>query len=353
MSDLPTNTEMDAFRQVGDELADEVVAELSRRRLHSDPVDALEQLAMEDFEPAVNLWAQVNSVPDWVDFDFMRPAFDVAVKNVIPSGMALMAGSLIESYASGRGAKVLTATGRLRDDTLRRLFETAKFTSDLALGGGAVPGTLAWRNVVAVRLMHAWVRHGLRRKPDWDHDAWGLPVNQEDYAATLFMFSLVYRRSLERLGVPLTPDEHSGAQMNWRHVGWLMGVDPVLLAVDVDDERRRYQAMRQRNYAPDEDSRALAHDLLGAMARQPPFFLPERALHAMARHLIGDELADAFELESSRTWSAAFKGSRAMTLVTAKIARHVDSPSLWVGSHLTRGIVRFGLPDGTRFASES
>ncbi len=346
----PTDRDLDAFRHVGDPLADAVVAECARLRRRGDPVELIEELAREDFEPAVHLLHHVRTVPAWVDFAAMRPAFDVALQNVIPSGMALMAGSLVESYVSGRGAKVLVATGRLRTDTLRRLFETAKFASDLALDGGAQPGTVAWRNVVAVRVMHAWVRHGLRNRADWDHDKWGLPINQEDYAATLFMFSLVYRRSLERLGIPLTASEHAGAQLNWRYVGWLLGVDEALLPTDCADEARRYATMMRRNYTPDDDSRALALSLLDAMSGNAPFFLPRGALHAFSRRLVGDELADALGIERSRRWDLAVGGSRALTAVAAGAARRTGPVSVWCGARLTTGIVSLTLPGGTRFA---
>lgn len=149
---LPGHDELDRFRTVGDPLADAVVDVFVERRIQpTDPVASLRLLAHEGQPDAEALWEHVNTVPDWVDFEAMEGAYEVALQNFIPSGLSLMAGSLVESYASANGAKVLVKTGRLERDTLRRLFETAKFASDLALHRGARPGNPAWRNVIAVR----------------------------------------------------------------------------------------------------------------------------------------------------------------------------------------------------------
>ena len=54
--------------------------------------------------------------------------------------------------------------------------------------------------MINVRMVHAFVRRATLKRPDWDA-SWGHPVNQEDYASTLMLFSHVTLRSLGLLGV--------------------------------------------------------------------------------------------------------------------------------------------------------
>lgn len=349
---LPSDRQLDAFRSAGDPLADEVVSLFYERlgRYPAQPIEALRELAERGVAPADELWAHLNEVPTWVDFDLMEGAFEVALQNVFPSGLALMAGSLVESYASGRGAKVLIRTGRLETDTFKRLFETAKFAADIALCRGARPGNAAWRNVVAVRLLHARVRKFVVKSPGWNFEAWGLPVNQEDYAGTLFMFSLVYRRSLERIGVRFSERAQDGGHANWRWVGHLMGVHPGLLTTTRAEELALYGRMRRRNYFPDDDSRTLAHGLIKAMAGGPPFFLPRAALYSLSRRMIGDELADDLQFPRSTYWGHAVGATGFVNSITARAAGRSGRFAVRLGEHLTRTIVDLGLPGGTTFA---
>lgn len=349
---IPTDADLDRFRLVGDPLADAVVELLTERhgtRLPGDMIAAVEALALDGEGAAVAFWEHVHHVPTWVDFECMRPAFEVALRNALPSGLALMAGSLVESYASSRGARVLVRTGRLRTDTWTRLFETAKFASDLALHRGARPGNTAWRSVVGVRLLHARVRRWLARSPEWNTELWGAPINQEDYAGTLFMFSCVYRRGLERLGVELDDEEQRGGHHNWRWTGHLLGIDERLLTRDRDEEFALYGRMRRRNYDPDDDSRALAHGLLSAMAGRPPFFLPLGGLYAISRRLIGDELADALDFPTRGAWDQLVESGRFLGLLSSRAAARGGRWSVRAGERFTEAIVRYGLPGETAF----
>lgn len=348
---LPSGEELDAFRTQGDPDADAAYRALRSEGWAGSTVDGLRRLALDRQPAAARLWEHVHTTPVWVDYDRMTPAFDVALQNVIASGLALMAGSLVESYASWRGAKVLVRTGRLQQDTLRRLYETAAFASDIALCRGARVGNRAWENVVGVRLMHARVRHLLTARADWE-DGWGMPVNQEDYAGTLFMFSLVYRRSLERLGVAVDDEVREANHHVWRHVGWLMGVDERLLTPSPTQEKALYREIRRRQFGPDEDSRRLAAGLLRAMAGRPPFFLPLGALQALSRRLIGERLADEFGFPRSRWWSRVWDSSWWLNAVSSRVARRtpgISRASIRIGEQLTNRIVAAGLPGGATY----
>ena len=332
----PRSPHLDAFRDVGDPLADEAFAEIRSIRLQD-----LRAHAARTDGAARALLEHVETVPEWVDFDCMQPSADFAFRNVVGGGLALLCGSLVESFAGAKGAKVLVRSGQLQTDTRRRLFETAHFVTTIAACAGPRPGTEAWDQTVRVRLLHAGVRADILRG-DWN-DAWGHPVNQEDNAGTLFMFGRVYRRALKRIGVRMSSAESDGGHHIWRYTGYLLGVDPELLTRNRHEEAELYATISARQCHPDSDSVALTHALLDATAGQSPFFIPRGALHALSRRMIGDELGDALQLDRSRRWQAAIATANPINLV--RVAAHSVSGGIVeaAGRQLASGIVRYEL----------
>ncbi|MBS1124362.1 MAG: hypothetical protein H6Q90_6590 [Deltaproteobacteria bacterium] len=291
---------LDPFRQRGDELADAALLEL---RGAGDLVTRLERGAGAGAVACRRLLDHVREVPSWVDFARMQSGHVRARQFALHAGLALLVGSLAESYASASGAKVLVRSGRLDRDTPRRVYETAVFVHSIGMPGGPRPGTPAHRRIVQTRLIHAAIRHGMQKRSDWN-PAWGLPVNQEDYASTLLMLSLVFVRSLRRLGVPFSTAEADAVHHGWRYVGWVMGVDEALLSRDLEDETALYQAITRRQFEPDDDSRTLVAALLDTMSGRSPIYLPRGVLAAAARRVLGDRLADALAIAPPRGWQS-------------------------------------------------
>lgn len=171
---------LEGFRSKSDALADAAAAELMRAKaLKGDWVEALERGG-----PACRrLYDQACTVPPWVDFERMRPGAQLGLRTPVQSALALIMGSLMELYAGARGAKVLIRSGRLESQVIARLHDTTTFVLEIAASRGPRPGTHAHRHVLRTRLVHAFIRHGMLKRGDWNAAAWGHPVNQEDYAA--------------------------------------------------------------------------------------------------------------------------------------------------------------------------
>ena len=342
--ELISNEELDAFREIGDPLADDAVAQMHE---HLGPrarplMRDVEQVSDEAGGTCRELIAETHRVPAWADLDFMRIAHERAIQNTVSSGLALLAGSLVESCAAALGAKVLIRAGGLTEYAVRRVYETAQFVFDIA-DTGAAPGTRAHRRIVEVRLLHAFVRRRMLALPDWE---FGLPVNQEDYASTLLMFSHVYNRSMLRLGVPLTDVEMNAVHHSWRYAGWLMGIDERLLTRDREEEATLYAQITRRQFHPDEDSRKLAVGLLDAMAYGKPFFLPGPALHQLSRRLIGDSLADQLTIRRSATWDALLRTLPVSTLIQNEVSRRVPMGrriGSWTGRRLCNWVLATSL----------
>ena len=299
---------LEAFRSQIDELGAAAAAELMRsgKLRGEDLVDALEACAREGGQACVRLLDETSAVPAWVDFPRMLPGSKLGLRTPVQGGLSLVLGSLVESYASAKGAKVLIRGGRLESQVIARLRDTTSFVLAVAASRGPKPGTPAHRHIIRTRLVHAFVRHGVLKRGDW-REEWGKPINQEDYASTLLVFCHVYLRSMHTLGVNVTDEEERSVHHLWRWVGQVMGVAPELLSTTREEERWLYVHITRRQLHPDDDSRVLAHALVDALDRRGPLFLPSAALEGLSRQMLGDELADGLGFKRAGRWTQVGK----------------------------------------------
>jgi hypothetical protein len=241
---------------------------------------------------------ETGTLPPWANEAEYVAGRNAMMRFAPGTFLAMLCGSLVESFALPDAAAVLVKTGRLLRDATPRIYETASLVYDMLLPQAEQPGRRAHTSLLRVRLLHAAVRRWAARKSD------GVPVNQMQMAHTLLMFSRVVVNGVQELGAQLTSAERASWCSLWRLGGHLLGVDRALLPANLDEEAQLYRAVRS-HYAPDDGSRALAHSVLRALAHQPPFFLPEEAMHVLSRKMLGEELGDAFDLKCSRRWSTA------------------------------------------------
>ncbi len=221
-------------------------------------------------------------------------------------GLVLGLKSLVTSYTSPAGNKPLVLSGRMQEDAPRRLNETARFVRATILPGGMRPRAPGWRSTLEVRLIHAQVRRLILASGRWDSAAWGLPINQHDQAGTSLLFSLTVIDGLRQLGVRISPDESEDYLHLWRWSGWLMGIDPELLAATEREARQLADLMSATQAPPDDDSRALTRALLDsprtAAKTDRDRRIADRSLHfsaAVCRLLVGDSIADQLAVARS------------------------------------------------------
>lgn len=302
------------FRAMGDPLADAAISELGASAGFDSAANfrAARDRASGGGLAARALLETARIVPPWVDFDRMAPGLHRSEAHTLLSGLCLLTGSLIESFATPEAALILIRSGKLCTEPRLRLYRTARFVHEIVTSGGAPPGTRAHENLLGVRLTHALVRGHVRRHGGWPA-AWGCPLGQVATVSTLTMFSHVFTRSMARLGVMFTPAEWAAQQHTWRWVGHVLGIEAPLLPESVDAEAALYATLAAQRAPPDDNSRTLAHGLLNAMAMQPPFRLPLKALHALCRLNLGDALGDAFALQRPGPWQTAVSGFAAVT----------------------------------------
>lgn len=331
----PTPEQQAAYRKftkMGDPLADAVVEMF--RRLPTGQGRAMFETALERGIDAVPdapaelkaFFAHIDSVPFWLDQDKMDRAARVSGR-VGPwaTNLALSMFSLNGGYLASRAGKVLVGTGGLSAETMvpRRVVETATWWIDVTAPGGLERFAPGFKNTVRVRIMHAQVRAGMNRRPDWDYEQWDHPLNQSLTAGTLMLFSLATIAGCNAVRLRFSKKEKAAVYHLWRYVGHVIGLDPEILPADETDTWRLLWLQADYEFLPDEDSRRLSKALVSALGPVYGFDGPglrSRALRwtftmyavSYSRILLGKTNSDFLEMPCSRVFLAAVLATAAI-----------------------------------------
>jgi hypothetical protein len=312
----PSTGQMENIRRhmlMGDPLADAVVAMYRElppgqgRKLFDQALeDGIESL---DNPPRalVDLFAQVDHEPIWLDRDKLKLGCDVSHRVGVSGELVLRNLSLMGGYLGGAAAKPLSFTGQLDSRTSRRLVETSKFWIDVTTRGGLERQADGFKSSVRVRLMHAQVRAMLKQSDKWDM-GWGEPLNQWDSMATILEFSSIFMTGLRAIGFVFTKREREAVIHLWRYIGYLMGVEERILPADEADSMRALYQVIATICEPDEDSRALGQSLAKASHQfAGDDWLGQRLADLEAtlragytRYVLGDESGDQLGLPRTR-----------------------------------------------------
>ena len=206
------------------------------RREDTDVLDvSVEQQAMYDFYRHYH-----DFVPSWVDWDQIQRGIDIFITYSPVAGQALYYLSLVPGFSIPKIAKVLEQTRYLVPPSTptqvrNRLMDTGGFVSNAMLpnksglsAASLRPGCKAWKMALQVRTLHAKVRRSILRNKriNWDIEKYGVPINQEDMAATLLAFSVNVLMGVEFVsGRPLSVDAQKDYLALWRYIGWLLGIE--------------------------------------------------------------------------------------------------------------------------------
>ncbi|MFC5747410.1 oxygenase MpaB family protein [Actinomadura rugatobispora] len=308
-----------SFAHAGDPLAAAVAEMIARmpgrsgRRLFERALrDGIDDPPRE----LVELFAEVDAVPYWVDPDLLdRGARAVCRTGLLGLTMVMPCASLYGGYLASRANKTLVRTGDLNTMAPRRLAETASWWVDVTTPGGMGRFQAGFTNTLRVRVMHAQVRAAMHDRDDWDHDAWDSPINQIQLTGTLLLFSLVMLLASRALGLRFSRADRAAVLHLWRYVGHLMGVHPDLLPATEADAWRLLWLEAATEYMPDQDSQSLADSLMNAAA---PLLLPPALkrspvarrvlttyLMSYSRLILGKRNADFLGAPDNRRYQAA------------------------------------------------
>ncbi|MEU8543925.1 oxygenase MpaB family protein [Streptomyces sp. NPDC048717] len=309
---IPTEASMDALRQTGDELADATVATLFERgevgrfntlmryvsTVGTPLPDGLPEVAREYLDAT-------RSAPDWVDWGEMEKARLFFTDNDVHITTALSFAAMPSCYLVPHVAKLLATTHGLKYPS-KRMAETGQFTLYLMRpdafeeGGRFVPAAQK------VRLLHAAIRHHLKREGLWDTAALGVPICQEDLIGGQMFFSMVVLDSLHRLGIHMSTEGAEAYLYAWRVVGAMLGVDQEAVPKSLEEARAFLDLYMIRHMGPSEEGELLTRQLIELYEEVVPGTFFDPIVSALIRHLVGDTCADWLGVPRT-TWDTVVK----------------------------------------------
>ncbi|CAM5330886.1 oxygenase MpaB family protein [Streptomyces fumanus] len=297
-----TESALDALRHDGDELADAVVATLFERgevgrfntlmrhvsTAGSPLPDGLPEVARE--------YLRATAVPpDWVDWEEMERARLFFIDNDVHISTALSFAAMPACYLVPHVAKLLATTHGLNYPS-KRMAETGQFTVYLMRPDAFEAGSRFLPAAQKVRLLHAAIRHHLRREGRWDTEALGTPICQEDMIGGQMFFSLLVLDSLHRLGIHMSTEGAEAYFYAWRVVGAMLGVDQDAVPKTLQEARAFLDLYMIRHMGPSEEGARLTRQLIDLYEEVVPGTFFDPVVSALIRHLVGDTCADWLEV---------------------------------------------------------
>jgi len=313
-----------SFLQRSDDLADAVVESFESltpgagQQMLATALDRGIE-AVKDAPPALRaLFAQVGDVPSWVDWDVLRLGARTYQRTGVAGSLVLSAFSLMNGYHSHAAAKPLLFTGQLDRMARRRLAETGHFIAETCQVDGLRRFAEGFKTTIKVRIVHAHVRRYLMQSDAWQPEAWGLPINQADMAATNLAFSVAVLHGTRTMGLRFTSEEADSLMQLWRYSGYLSGIDPGLLCSSESEAMQWAELVDLVQPGPDDGSRLLADALRQvnydrAVTPLQMFVadLLARYQDGLTRAVAGDGVADDLGL-GNHLWKYAIPVTRAL-----------------------------------------
>lgn len=225
----------------------------------------------------VRLFAEFETAPEWLDLDLVAQGAQV-FRRWGTSVFSFATTSTLEMYSESSITKPLSyAGGYAGDKAHKRQLETVRFWIDVSDPGGLEPGARGRQTAMRVRIMHVFIRRKLMQRPEWDYDAWGVPISVGDATLTLMGGSVVPGLALWSIGHQTTITEIEATLHFWRYVGHLLGVQPAWYPRDFRESiQLMFAAFVKRAYTAGADGEELVQSYLPAFEPKPNTPWPKR-----------------------------------------------------------------------------
>jgi len=294
----------------GDPIAERFVAETYHGDLGAPGARALVERALQDGieavpeapESLVDLIADFQDVPDWVDVDLVEQGAAVWRRWAYALGAVGNAGTM-DTYTEGWLALPLSLSGGYAGErALHRYLETSRWWIEVSRPGAVLRAGSAARAIsLHVRIMHVSVRARVREHPEWDFPRWGLPISQSAMLLTLLGGSVAPALGLTALGFLTSPQETRAVLHFNRYCGHLVGMrcDGYFPRNAADAWRILFMADAARSYDSGETGAELVESFAPAFAPRPDQHGAER-LRAVYHYRLQAGFAGLFMLPRNR-----------------------------------------------------
>lgn len=341
---MKSQKQLEAFRHVGDPLADAVISEIYekgkpelREKLNTASGNGDLQSLMGSSGALSKLIENV-SFPAWVNSKLLSRGQRLFRTYSVEMSAILGIYSLPYCYAAANGAKVLIHSRNILEKPQQRLSETAQFVVDIMADDGFSPTGRGYLSILKVRLLHATARYFAAR-----HIRFEVPVNQEDMAGTNLAFSLICMRGLSDIGVNLDLKAREAYIHAWNVIGSMLGIDRELLPDDIKKAVALERAIRKHQFRYSEEGEKLTKSLTRYLQGQLPASFPFKSSDIVA-YFLGQEVSKCVGLEKSPGFtSAAISSLRVRNLLNDFSKETFSTTSQLVKEQVERS-------DGTYFA---
>lgn len=257
---------LDQLRQMGDQLADECFWEL-KSYLGKDDFSGLfkklksnNQPLTEDIpRPLKEFIYQTTKLPlvhgEPMDCSRIKRGQKVFMTHALPSALVLLTKSLPEGYAAPNLSKVLCLSDNLTERPYRRLLGVLQMVINVSAVGGFDPKGKALITIPKIRLLHAGVRHIVRKHCSSYEKHHGVPVNIEDLLGTVMGFSYLVIDGLKQLDIGLTNEEAEDFFYLWRIFTQMMGIHPehnpnstLFVPANLEEAQVFYETYKDRHF---------------------------------------------------------------------------------------------------------
>ncbi|RYC59330.1 hypothetical protein CHU98_g6869 [Xylaria longipes] len=256
-----------------------------------DTYELMQEHASKD-EKIGKLWSEINTVPEWVDWD------------QIERGQKLTFLSLLGGMGSARTVETLDRTGGFDVKVVRRrLLETTQHTLEVHRDLKSIqPGGDGFVDSVRVRLLHAAVRRRImqmasQRPEYYDMAKHGVPINDLDSLGTISAFSTaVMWIGLPRQGIFMRQQEIIDYLALWRYVAYIMGA-PHDWMVTPESARGMMESLLISEIRPSPASANLANNIITGLKDHAPTYSSREFMCAQTYWLSGKDLSEQLEID--------------------------------------------------------
>lgn len=353
-----TQEEMRPLRHQMDELASNCIEPLtkleSQHRNSSNSKTDLFNLDMyallrdnyKNHESLTGLWEQINTIPEWVDWDQIERGQRVYYRYGHSMSISLAFQSLLGGMGSGNIVETLGRTGGFSAKVVRhRLLETLQHTLQVTKSLESImPGGDGHTSTVRVRLLHALVRNRIlrlaqKRPAYYDVGKHGIPINDLDSIGTICSFApTVIYIGLPRQGIFISDQESTDYIALWRLIAYYIGT-PNEWFETPSKARAIMESIMITEIKPSRMSGVLARNIIQGLKDTPPLYASAGVLEGITRSLIGNDLSNELGIGTPDIFSWLFVGW--VFIYTATVAYFCRSVQALDEGHVKRNREKF------------
>lgn len=300
-----TDELLDRMRLTTDQDADQFISyifsdearKISLQHWMSNPSSPATLTQFQHSYPQYAFLQDAAKLPEWADQKLMVGGAAFFAKHATQIMTLLGLLSLPYCYAAAKGAMVLYLSEMMRNNTGKRLSDTAFFVWEVMNPNAFTTNGNGFQEILKVRLRHAAARYYTLKSGRWDNQL-GAPINQEDMAGTNLSFSLIVIRGLRKLGVTIMNQEQTAFIHLWLVIGYKLGMHQDIIPSNIKSVQNLEQAIRRRQFQASMQGEALTTSLTDyiQVAQADKANKPE--ILGLMRHLLGNEVSDMLGIKS-------------------------------------------------------